>query len=55
MCDRYLSEFNWFVGTFDRENATSKLENRRVGTYLLRCRPQGASHPNETLYALSLK
>ncbi|XP_070493518.1 protein vav isoform X2 [Chironomus tepperi] len=55
VCDRYLSEFNWFVGTMDRENATSKLENRRIGTYLLRCRPQGASNSTETLYALSLK
>ncbi|KAL7033090.1 hypothetical protein ACKWTF_007481 [Chironomus riparius] len=55
VCDRYLSEFNWFVGTMDRENATAKLENRRIGTYLLRCRPQGASNSTETLYALSLK
>lgn len=31
VCDRYLAEFNWFVGTMDRDNATSKLENRRVG------------------------
>jgi guanine nucleotide exchange factor VAV len=55
VCDRYLAEFNWFVGTMDRENATSRLENRRIGTYLLRCRPQGASDSKETLYALSLK
>lgn len=40
----------------DRENASTKLENRRIGTYLLRCRPTAAaSHPTETLYALSLK
>lgn len=55
VCDRVLSEFNWFVGTMDREAASTKLENRRIGTYLLRCRPQGASHSSETMYALSLK
>lgn len=55
ICDRYLSEFNWFVGTMDREVATQKLENRRTGTYLLRCRPQVTSDSKETFYALSLK
>ncbi|XP_037932419.1 protein vav-like [Teleopsis dalmanni] len=55
VCDRILSEFNWFVGTMDRETAAARLENRRVGTYLLRVRPQGASNPHETMYALSLK
>lgn len=54
VCDRYLAEFNWFVGTMDRDNATAKLENRRVGTYLLRCRPL-VVQASETLYALSLK
>lgn len=39
----------------DRETAQARLEHRRVGTYLLRVRPQGASHPKETMYALSLK
>lgn len=39
----------------DRETAAMKLENRKVGTYLLRVRPQGASNPYETMYALSLK
>lgn len=39
----------------DRETAAAKLENRKIGTYLLRVRPQGASNPNETMYALSLK
>jgi guanine nucleotide exchange factor VAV len=53
--DRLLSEFNWFAGTMDREQATTKLENRRIGTYLLRVRPQGASNSSETIYALSLK
>jgi len=55
ICDRQLSEFNWFVGNMDRETAESRLENRRIGTYLLRVRPQGASNPHETMYALSLK
>lgn len=55
VCDRQLSEFYWFVGTMDRDMATGKLENRKVGTYLLRVRPQGASHEGETMYALSLK
>ncbi|XP_055695535.1 protein vav isoform X1 [Lutzomyia longipalpis] len=55
VCDRQLSEFYWFVGTMDRDTATTSLENRRIGTYLLRVRPQGASNPNETMYALSLK
>ncbi|XP_037916659.1 protein vav isoform X1 [Hermetia illucens] len=55
VCDRQLSEFYWFAGTMDRETAAAKLENRKIGTYLLRVRPQGASNPNETMYALSLK
>jgi guanine nucleotide exchange factor VAV len=55
ICDRFLAEFNWFVGTMDREVATQKLENRRTGTYLLRCRPQVTSDSKETFYALSLK
>lgn len=55
VCDRQLSEFYWFVGPMSRDTASDKLKNRKVGTYLLRVRPQGASHPNETMYALSLK
>ncbi|XP_065362778.1 protein vav [Calliphora vicina] len=55
VCDRQLAEFNWFVGNMDRETAQARLEHRRVGTYLLRVRPQGASNPKETMYALSLK
>ncbi|KAH8397550.1 hypothetical protein KR222_009830 [Zaprionus bogoriensis] len=55
VCDRQLSEFNWFVSNMDRETAANRLENRRIGTYLLRVRPQGASSPHETMYALSLK
>ncbi|XP_055301018.1 protein vav isoform X2 [Sitodiplosis mosellana] len=55
VCDRQLSEFYWFVGPMSRDTASARLENRKVGTYLLRVRPQGASNPNETMYALSLK
>lgn len=39
----------------DRDTATIKLTGRKVGTYLLRVRPQGASNNEETMYALSLK
>lgn len=39
----------------DRETAANRLENRRIGTYLLRVRPQGPSTAHETMYALSLK
>ncbi|XP_016949538.1 protein vav isoform X2 [Drosophila biarmipes] len=55
VCDRQLSEFNWFAGNMDRETAALRLENRRIGTYLLRVRPQGPSTAHETMYALSLK
>ncbi|KPU72665.1 uncharacterized protein Dana_GF15994, isoform B [Drosophila ananassae] len=55
VCDRQLSEFNWFAGNMDRETAANRLENRRIGTYLLRVRPQGPSTAHETMYALSLK
>ncbi|KAI5699474.1 hypothetical protein M8J76_016247 [Diaphorina citri] len=50
-----LSEYLWFVGEMGREKATSLLEREADGTYLLRIRPQGPTHPNETIYALSLK
>lgn len=55
VCDRQLSEFYWFAGPMSRDQASAKLENRKVGTYLLRVRPQGASNPSETIYALTLK
>lgn len=55
VCDRQLSEFYWFAGTMARDTASAKLEPRKVGTYLLRVRPQGASNASETMYALSLK
>ena len=38
-----------------RQKATDLLEKHANGTYLLRIRPQGPTHPNETVYALSLK
>lgn len=44
-----------FVGEMGREKASSLLERQMDGTYLLRIRPQGPTHPNETVYALSLK
>ncbi|XP_052868807.1 protein vav isoform X1 [Anopheles cruzii] len=55
VCDRLLSEFNWFVGTMNRDTASQRLETKKIGTYLLRVRPQGASNESETIYALSLK
>lgn len=50
-----LAEHLWFVGEMGREKAAELLERQLDGTYLLRIRPQGATHPNETVYALSLK
>uniref|UniRef100_A0A146M5X0 Protein vav n=2 Tax=Lygus hesperus TaxID=30085 RepID=A0A146M5X0_LYGHE len=50
-----LAEYLWFVGEMGRERASRLLETQLDGTYLLRIRPQGATHPNETVYALSLK
>jgi hypothetical protein len=44
-----------FVGEMGREEATNLLDKHANGTYLLRIRPQGPTHPNETAYALSLK
>jgi len=44
-----------FVGEMGRQKATDLLEKHANGTYLLRIRPQGPTHPNETVYALSLK
>ncbi|XP_055374758.1 protein vav isoform X3 [Condylostylus longicornis] len=55
VCDRQLSEYNWFAGPMDRDTAAARLETSKIGTYLLRVRPQGALNPNETMYALSLK
>uniref|UniRef100_A0A1B6EAB2 Protein vav n=1 Tax=Clastoptera arizonana TaxID=38151 RepID=A0A1B6EAB2_9HEMI len=50
-----LAEYLWFVGEMGRDRATNLLERQMDGTYLLRIRPQGPTHPNETIYALSLK
>ncbi|XP_073981108.1 vav guanine nucleotide exchange factor isoform X2 [Rhodnius prolixus] len=50
-----LGQHLWFVGEMGRERASQLLERQADGTYLLRIRPQGATHPNETVYALSLK
>ncbi|XP_026480892.1 protein vav-like [Ctenocephalides felis] len=53
--DRQLAEYLWYVGEMGRDCATRKLDQRINGTYLLRVRPQGPTHPDETPYALSLK
>lgn len=51
----YIHFFRRYVGEMGRDCATRKLEQRINGTYLLRVRPQGPTHPDETPYALSLK
>lgn len=38
-----------------RDQATNLLEQEIDGTFLVRIRPQGPSHPNESAFALSLK
>nr|CAD7457409.1 unnamed protein product [Timema tahoe] len=53
--DPSLKDHLWFVGEMGRDRASALLERHMDGTYLLRVRPQGATHPNETIYALSLK
>ncbi|XP_021933195.1 protein vav isoform X2 [Zootermopsis nevadensis] len=53
--DPILGEYLWFVGEMGREKATNLLDKLADGTYLLRIRPQGPTHPDETVYALSLK
>nr|CAD7429951.1 unnamed protein product [Timema monikensis] len=52
--DPSLKDHLWFVGEMGRDRASALLERHMDGTYLLRVRPQGATHPNETIYALSL-
>lgn len=49
--DDLIRDQLWFAGEMDRETATSLLERRVPGTYLLRVRPQC----DEARYALSLK
>lgn len=46
-----LREYLWFAGIMERETANSILDQRAVGTYLLRLRPQ----ESDARYALSLK
>nr|XP_018902784.1 PREDICTED: protein vav isoform X1 [Bemisia tabaci] len=53
--DHGLTDYLWFVGSMGRETAERLLEWQMDGTFLLRIRPQGPTHPNETAYALSLK
>ncbi|PNF32490.1 Protein vav [Cryptotermes secundus] len=53
--DPIFGKYVWFVGEMGREKATDLLDKHANGTYLLRIRPQGPTHPNETVYALSLK
>lgn len=50
--DSPLKEKLWFVGEMDRHTATSKLERRENGTFLVRIRPQ--SEDNDK-FAVSLK
>nr|AAF28765.1 VAV protein [Drosophila melanogaster] len=44
VCDRQLSEFNWFAGNMDRETAAHRLENRRIGTYPVASSSAGPIH-----------
>ncbi|XP_046607275.1 protein vav [Neodiprion virginianus] len=51
-----LSPKLWFVGEMGRDTATSRLEHREDGTYMLRVRRAGQPRVgNETSYALSIK
>ncbi|XP_065209606.1 protein vav isoform X2 [Planococcus citri] len=51
----FLSEHLWFVGEMGRDQATNLLEQEIDGTFLVRIRPQGPTHTNESAFALSLK
>lgn len=53
--DQSLTESDWFVGSMDRENAELSLAERDIGTFLIRCRPQGAPDSRESIFAISLK
>lgn len=50
--DRKLEGFYWYAGPMTRDTAQASLIKRKVGTYLLRVRPQGALN---AVYALSMK
>ncbi|XP_026826200.1 protein vav isoform X2 [Ooceraea biroi] len=55
-CERALSVKLWFVGEMGRDTASTKLESREDGTYMLRIRPAGQIRlKHETNYALSIK
>ncbi|XKL67365.1 hypothetical protein PGB90_002856 [Kerria lacca] len=51
----FLTEHLWFVGEMRRDQATTLLEEEIDGTFLVRIRPQGPTHTNESAFALSLK
>ncbi|EZA50030.1 Protein vav [Ooceraea biroi] len=54
-CERALSVKLWFVGEMGRDTASTKLESREDGTYMLRIRPAGQIRlKHETNYALSI-
>lgn len=54
-CNQNLSEFYWFAGSMDGNEASSLLKDRKIGTYLLRIRSPDSSNSKETIYCLSLK
>lgn len=47
--------YNWFSGNIDRDIAAKMLENRKIGTFLIRTRVQHANEEYKSAYALSLK
>ncbi|XP_077297551.1 vav guanine nucleotide exchange factor [Arctopsyche grandis] len=53
--DHALHYYMWFVGEMGRDVATTRLERRLDGTFLLRVRPNPTQGAHETHYALSLK
>ncbi|XP_076302189.1 protein vav-like [Lasioglossum baleicum] len=55
-CESILSVKLWFVGEMGRDTASTMLEPREDGTYMLRVRPAGQPRlKHETNYALSIK
>ncbi|KAI8429501.1 hypothetical protein MSG28_000136 [Choristoneura fumiferana] len=54
--DQALHYYMWYVGEMGREAATTRLERRADGTFLLRVRPHPTHHADtDTHLALSLK